>query len=133
MSDTRPGEELTHYVKRVTRWTVLIALGVIAVALLWQQGDMAIPWGVLLGSFFGILKFRLRARNLLRFARAAEGQGRRVLMQGRAVSYLLAAVAIALAFACDRVNTWAVVLSLFLVNVIVIFTASQPPTPSGDS
>lgn len=125
MSHILPAEDLSHYVKDVTRRAVMVAFGTAAVTWLCRHGDLSVPAGVVFGSLVGIVRFRLRARNLMAFA-ATPGQGRRVLMRGRAVSYLLAAAALAVAFAWEGINTPAAVLSLFLVNLVVILTAHEP-------
>ena len=122
--------ELEVYVRDVTRRALWVAAGLGAASFAFTPGDPSLAWGVLLGSSFSIFRFRLRARDLMRFAVTTESQGKRTLVKGGITAYLLAAVALSLAFVCDGVNTWAAVISLFLVNVIVIFTASQSSVAS---
>lgn len=130
MSATESIAELEIYVRDVTRRALWIAAGLSAAGLAYTPRDPSLAWGVLLGSSFSIFRFRLRAKDLMRFAVTTESHGKRTLVKGGITAYLLAAVALSLAFVCDGVNTWAAVFSLFLVNVIMIFTAAQSSVAS---
>ena len=125
MSATDSIAELEVYVRAVTRQALWVAAGLCAASFAFTPRDPSLAWGVLLGSSFSIIRFRLRARDLMRLAVTTERQGKRTLVKGSITAYLLSAIAISLAFVCDGVSTWAAVASLFLVNVIVVLTASQ--------
>lgn len=128
-TDDSPGpgpDEFARYVRRVTRWSLAIAVVLVLSSLLWLEGRTEVPVGIALGSAFSVLKFNRRVGHLLKFAHSADGREQALLVRGRFESYLLAAVALALAFAWDGADTLAAVLSLFLTNVVVVVTAWMP-------
>lgn len=123
MSDTGSLGELGRYVSDVTRRVLWIAAGLSAACLGFRPDDPSLALGVVLGSAFSIIRFRVRASNLTKFAEAAPGQQKRTLIRGHMVAYVLAGIAIGIAVASVHVHTVAAIASLFLVNAVVIVMA----------
>ena len=125
MSQPQSIDELTAYVSDITRRSLWIAVGLALGSVAIGQGELSLLWGVLLGAGFSIVKFRVRVCNLVKFASVAAEERVGVLIRGRIASYLLAAVAIALACAFEQIHTVAAIVSLFLVNAVVVLAARK--------
>lgn len=127
MTRTMPGTEslaeFDGYVRDVTRRTAWLAAGLTLASLALCRSGMSVALGIALGSAFSIVKFRRRAWGLAKAVNAPEGQQARILIRGRMESFLMAAVAVALAFSLDCVHNWAAVLGLFLANIVVVACA----------
>ena len=117
--------DLRHYARDITRRTCLLAGALVLASMAMPWAGKSVAFGIALGAAFGIAKLWRRTQNLERFARGTAAQQTGILVRGRLESYLWAAVAIALAFTLDGVHTWAAVASLFLVNIVMVATASR--------
>ncbi len=125
MSETCTAGEFERYVGGVMRRTACLAGGLALAALAFGQAGAPAAWGLLLGAGFSLMRFWRRAQNLRRFADAPDDQGGAILLRGRMEAFLLAAFALALAFALPGVNWIAAAGGLFLTNVVVIATAGR--------
>ena len=132
MPPTESFAQFDRYVKSVTLRAIGLAAGLALASLAWRPAGAPVALGIALGGGAGIVSFRRRARSLIRFANADEGRRKAILIRGRMESYLVAAVALALAFSLEGVHTWAAVASLFIANAVVVFTASRPSDAEGE-
>ncbi len=121
--------EFDAYVREVTRRALWVSIALALGSLVWTQAGQPVALGIALGAACSIARFRRRAYYLIRFANADDGEQKRILVRGRVESFLLAAVAIALAFSLEQVQNLAAFLSLFIVNVIVIVTTAASSRP----
>lgn len=109
--------DFAEYAKRLSARTACLGSALAVAGLLISR---PVALGMLLGVAAGVIKLRLTARGLLRFADMDSGLRERHLIRQRVLRYFFVGAVLLAAFATDRLNQWAALAGVLLPNVVIV-------------